>query len=841
MAASSNDKTVEPRDLTKTVEKTASIFLVKNRCHDLLYAESVPGEEAQKDILKIITLKVAEYLINKNENLKKELFAKAKERGMEVKEENFKKFTLDYISRTNPKNWSMALSLVYSRLFPSMFSNSDKDFYCKNLKTLATIMEEINKLEFTDEELDGYSTNFGDIYEEFIKYSSGKQQSKRFGQFFTPRKLIQHIFNIANVETIIKEFKNPSIYDPCMGTGGLLTRLYKLGDGSIKPENIYGCELSETTIKFGHLSLALTTQTFKHNINKCNSLTENEFIGAKKFDIIFTNPPFGLKTKYNEYKAGYETNLPKEGEGKKQIVKYPEGMVKFTEMCPIVINDSTAIFLQHCIYMLNNNGYCIIVMNDGKLFTDTNSNGGKQRISSKMRQWIWENTLIKEIISAPKDTFQHTGTKTKILILQKTNDKVKIQNNTVTFSKIDRYCEKYKVSVKINQMDMKDMDFIMEGEYYIQQKVGGDEIKYVEFGEVFKLVKGKLASSAIKEMKKGPYPVINLSSYQEYDSIETYTDDGENMFISNTSSGNGNVIIQYYNGKCSHSNLMYKLEVKEKFKQLVNIKFYYCYLTYKLDYICEKFQKGSNQQSLNKDLINKWLIPVPDLQLQETYEIYTKMSLDISAMKKTISDRNKEKHTLLKNFGAMVRIKKYENMVKFGELFKFSIGQLSSSQIKEMKKGQYPVINTSSYQEYDYIETYTNDSENVFITQLSGSHGAKVRVNYYNGKCSHTNLMYKLEINDKFKDIVNVKAYYIFLLINVDYISEKFQKGSNQYRLNKNLINNWEIPLFNKDELENIMKITKCVEGFDNYYETLKNNITIHEYIFHEGMKMCFA
>ena len=133
----------------------------------------------------------------------------------------------------------------------------------------------------------------------------GKSTSKKLGQFFTPKKMINYILNDCNFISQVLEFENPSIYDPCCGTGGLLCNLYK-SCKNIKPSNIYGTEIHNDTIKYALASLLLSTNSLFENLNKGCSLSNNKFLFEnKKFDIIFTNPPFGTNLKYKEIKKKF--------------------------------------------------------------------------------------------------------------------------------------------------------------------------------------------------------------------------------------------------------------------------------------------------------------------------------------------------------------------------------------------------------------------------------------------------------------------------------------------------------------------------------------------------------
>ena len=106
-------------------------------------------------------------------------------------------------------------------------------------RTINRIIKEAKGFELNEETKDSFSTTYGDIYEYFMS-SYGKKSSsgsKELGQFFTPRKLIHLIFHGFNLKDYITDKENFKIYDPCMGTGGFLTRLYKLGD--LNPEKYF--------------------------------------------------------------------------------------------------------------------------------------------------------------------------------------------------------------------------------------------------------------------------------------------------------------------------------------------------------------------------------------------------------------------------------------------------------------------------------------------------------------------------------------------------------------------------------------------------------------------------
>ena len=198
----------------------------------------------------------------------------------------------------------------------------------------------------------------------------------------------------------LKNHPKHKVYDPCMGTGGFLTRFYKLSKNT-QPEDLYGCELNGETIKFAYSAMLITTGKTANNIKRCNSLSDNEFMfNRKKFDVIVTNPPFGTKLKYDDQKEKFEqSNTIQDDDNKAEENGKDEAddddnngngkvkKVEFTEVYPVKTNIGTELFIQHCVFMLENGGLCEIVLPDGKLF--------EGKTSKNFRTWLINTVNIK--------------------------------------------------------------------------------------------------------------------------------------------------------------------------------------------------------------------------------------------------------------------------------------------------------------------------------------------------------------------------------------------------------------------------------------------------------------
>ena len=157
---------------------------------------------------------------------------------------------------------------------------------------------------------------------------------------------------LINIKDYISINDNYSLYDPCCGSAGLLNRTSSyLG---INKNNIYGCEIEKDTIKYALASLLVNNNnSLKINIiNKC-SLTNNNFLFEnKKFNLILTNPPFGIKMTYKDLKAKFEEY---------KDYNFKSSSIKFEDVYPINTNNGPSLFIQHVIYKstsqaIRNNG-----------------------------------------------------------------------------------------------------------------------------------------------------------------------------------------------------------------------------------------------------------------------------------------------------------------------------------------------------------------------------------------------------------------------------------------------------------------------------------------------------
>lgn len=597
------------------------------QCHNILYNSSIVGQKAQNDIMRLLCIKILQYQFH-DEN--SELWDKCNQ----VKADNnisdttfakYKKFCKDLKQLYKTKNgllseWKGFVNKFLTFVFPSIYYEDDSKFNCIDENTLQNLINKIETLDINDEFIDSFSTTCGDIHESFRAYGGGKG-AKELGQYFTPRQLIHLIFHGLDLDQYLDKIENPSIYDPCMGTGGFLTRLFNLGN--INPENIYGCETELDTIKFGEMSLFLTTKGNKQNIVKCNSLSENQFMINTKVDAIVTNPPFGTKMNYKSLKETYEKT-------------FPDSTVKFEEIYPLKVNNGACLFVQHCVYMLNDGGVCAIVLPDGELFE------GNSKWSKNYRKWLCDNVNIHTILKCPGGTFDHAGVKTNVVVFRKDGP-----TQNIKYIETTKECNKINELITITKDDLEKTQYSLDINEYIEEKEDNLE-NMVRLSEICELEKGEIQSSKRVE---GEYKLVSQSNSRTHNQ---YKYDCKNVFVSCVARVGQ---MYYYEGKCHATTLLFNLKIKED----INIDPKYLYLILDKNDKTYECEKGSSNKALDKDKFMKLKIPLPSIEIQE--KIVEELSIietNIESIEIRIKQLKEEKE----------RFKKYSRKSEIKELLK---------------------------------------------------------------------------------------------------------------------------------------------------------------------------
>lgn len=266
----------------------------------------------------------------------------------------------------------------------------------------------------------------GYVYEDLVRRFN-EENNEEAGEHFTPREIIDLMTHLVflPVKDKIKQ-GTYLIYDPCVGSGGMLTiaKNFLLNPiGLIKSNatvHLYGQE-STPFIYATCKSDMLIKGEDPDKIAYGSTLSAYGFDKDLKFDFMLTNPPYG-KTWAPDKKAL--------GVGPKGAITDKRFMLKGSykeEAVTSRVNDGQLMFVLHMLSKMKDTelGSRIASVHNGSaLFTGDAGQG-----ESEIRKYIIENDLLEAIVALPNDMFYNTGIPTYIFLF--TNRKAKNRKGKV--------------------------------------------------------------------------------------------------------------------------------------------------------------------------------------------------------------------------------------------------------------------------------------------------------------------------------------------------------------------------------------------------------------------------
>lgn len=253
------------------------------------------------------------------------------------------------------------------------------------------------------------NTEMGSIFEELIRRFS-EQSNETAGEHYTPREVIRLMVNllfIEDEESLMTPGIIRSIYDPCAGTGGMLSvadeHLRAMYPGA--QLELYGQELNPESYAICNSDMMLKGQN-PNNVAFGDTLDDDRHQG-KKFSFMLSNPPFGVEWKKEADKVRAEhEKLGMDG-------RFGPGLPR--------ISDGSLLFLLHMMSKMkagDEGSHIAIVLNGSPLFS-----GGAESGESEIRRWILENDYLEAIIALPEQMFYNTGIGTYIWLVCNHKDK----------------------------------------------------------------------------------------------------------------------------------------------------------------------------------------------------------------------------------------------------------------------------------------------------------------------------------------------------------------------------------------------------------------------------------
>ena len=262
------------------------------------------------------------------------------------------------------------------------------------------------------------NATMGTIFEELIRRFN-EALNENPGEHFTPRDVVHLMVDLMLVgdeSNISGEGVVRTIYDPCCGSGGMLTIAKEhiaighrengsLLTGPVNPLAeiyLYGQEVNPETWAVSKSDLYMKDPTGKDAENVVFGTTlSNDRHATSTFDYLIANPPYGKDWKRDESAVRAE-------HGRGGAGRFGPGLPR--------ISDGQLLFLLHMIARVKTpkegGSRIAIIMNGSPLFTGDAGSG-----ESEIRRYIFENDLLEALIALPEQLFYNTGIATYIWLL----------------------------------------------------------------------------------------------------------------------------------------------------------------------------------------------------------------------------------------------------------------------------------------------------------------------------------------------------------------------------------------------------------------------------------------
>ena len=406
--------------------KPANESLVKTfkRCHDYIYGNEGMKKTAFWELLNLIFCKLYD---------EKRRFSDAKQ-GISyrrrfwvgVKEQNTDEGRAAVAGRIK----GIFEDLKESNIFQDVFDGNEQIMLSD--RGLAFVAGELAKYSFLDATVDVKGTAYETIVSNTLKQEAG--------QFFTPRNIIKcmvqmldpdqntrvldpacgsggflvmvldHVrrkiarnlypdldevrleakYNSADVDDAVREYAEKMIFgfdfDPDLKKAARMN-MVMAGDGHTNIYNINSLEYPQGSKPDVPLIADAVAESIKHSADKDFHFEHGMNNAQGKFDMVFTNPPFGTKVEVDsDIAVRYELNS-----------KAPE-----------------VLFIEACYNFLKPGGKMAIVLPDGIL--------GNPNTES-VRMWILRHFKLLASVDLPVETFlPQVGVQASLLFLQKKTD-----------------------------------------------------------------------------------------------------------------------------------------------------------------------------------------------------------------------------------------------------------------------------------------------------------------------------------------------------------------------------------------------------------------------------------
>lgn len=266
------------------------------------------------------------------------------------------------------------------------------------------VMERFKNVDLHPDRISNH--DMGYIFEELIrKFNEALNENP--GEHFTPREVIRLMVNLIlarDKRALRKEAIIRTVYDPCCGSGGMLT-IAKNWITGVNPKadiHLFGQEVNPETFGICKSDLYMKSMDGRDAENiRFGSTLSNDQHADRRFDYLLTNPPYGKDWKMDKTAVEDEAERGYAG-------RFGAGTPR--------ISDGQLLFLQHMLARVKDQkkggSRVAIIMNGSPLFAGDAGSG-----ESEIRRWILENDCLEAIVALPEQLFYNTGIATYVWVL----------------------------------------------------------------------------------------------------------------------------------------------------------------------------------------------------------------------------------------------------------------------------------------------------------------------------------------------------------------------------------------------------------------------------------------
>ena len=339
--------------------------------------------------------------------------------------------------------------------------------------------------------LSGENFEFPDLlgaaYEYLIKYFADSA-GKKGGEFYTPTEVVRLMVQI------IEPKEGESVYDPTVGSGGMLIQSYQYieeNGGNTHHIKLNGQE-NDGGVWATCIMNMILHDVKDFEIEHGNTLEEPMFkdIGGKykKFDKILANPPFSMNYK--------KANLT-------QTSRFKWGYAPESKKADLM-------FVEHMASSLKKNGLMACVVPHGVLFR-----GSKEK---EIRAAMLEDNIIDAVIGLPPALFYGTGIPAAILVIKKNRK----EDEPILFINADAEYAEEKARNRLRSSDIEKISYVYHTKDETNQKyskfVTLEDIRKEDYNLNIRRYVDNSKDAEIEDVKghlRGGVPLREVNGYKE--------------------------------------------------------------------------------------------------------------------------------------------------------------------------------------------------------------------------------------------------------------------------------------------------------------------------------------